>query len=150
MDTKYASGAPQQSTRSLQALAGVRVVASLLGHSREKKAAVFSCTNAGDQLGSPPYITKGADDTQGNTPEPGMGGTEERRTLGRGTNIRRAICRGWRGLNHDVKDGKTTSGACIPITPPLQALVGVRVVASLLGHSRIEALCSPAITQVGQ
>ena len=31
-----------------------------------------------------------------------------------------------------------------------QALAGVRVVASLLGHSRLEALCSHAITQVGQ
>ena len=35
-------------------------------------------------------------------------------------------------------------------THPLQALVGVRVVASLLGHSRLETLCSRANTQVGQ
>ena len=35
-------------------------------------------------------------------------------------------------------------------TPPLQALVGVRVVASLLGHSRLDTLCSRANTQVGQ
>ena len=62
----------------------------------------------------------------------------------------KAICRGWRGLNNDVKDGKTTCGAGIHNTPPLQALVGVGVVASLLGHSRIEALCSRANTQVGQ
>ena len=153
MDTKYACGARQQSTPSLQALAGVRVVASLLGNSRGEKTAVFSCINAGDQLGSPPCITEGADQTQGNTPQPGMRGTEERRTLGqewRGTNIRRGICRGWRGLNKDIKDGKTTCGARIQITPPLQALVGVRVVASLLGHSRIDALCSRANTQVGQ
>ena len=34
--------------------------------------------------------------------------------------------------------------------PPLQALVGVRVVASLLGHDRLETLCSRANTQVGQ
>ena len=101
---------------------------------------MFSCTNTGDQFGSPSCLTEGADHTQGNTPEPGMGGTEERRTLGqewRGTNIRRAICRGWRGLNNDVKNGKTTWGAHIQNTPPLQALVGVRVVAPLLGHSRI-------------
>ena len=37
MDTKYASGARQQSTLSLQALAGVGLVASLLGHSRKKR-----------------------------------------------------------------------------------------------------------------
>ena len=127
MDTKYASGAQQQSTPSLQALAGVRVVGSLLGHSREKKkTAVFSCTNAGDQSGSPPSITGGAGHAQGNTPEPGMGGTEERRTLGqewRGTNNRRAICRGRRGLNNEVKARKTTCGAPVQNTSPLQALV---------------------------
>ena len=60
------------------------------------------------------------------------------------------MCRGWRGLNNDDKDGKTTCGARIQNTPPLQALVGVRVVASLLGQSRMEALCSRADTQVGQ
>ena len=104
-------------------------------------------------MGGPPCITEGADHTQSNTPEPGMGGTEERRTLGqewRGTNIRRAICRGWRGLNNDVKDGNTTCGAHIQNTPPPQALVGIRVVASLLDHSRIEAVYSRANTQVGQ
>ena len=82
-----------------------------------------------------------------------MGGAQERRTLGqewRGTNIRGAICRGWGGLNNDVKDGKKTCGARIPITPPLQALVGVRVVASLLGHSHVEVLCSRANTPAGQ
>ena len=35
-------------------------------------------------------------------------------------------------------------------SPPLQALAGVRVVASLLGHSRLDKLCSRANTQVGQ
>ena len=35
-------------------------------------------------------------------------------------------------------------------TPPSQALVGVLVVASLLGHSHLETLCSRAHTQVGQ
>ena len=40
------------------------------------------------------------------------------------------------GLKDDVKDRKTTCGASIENTTPLQALVGVRVVASLLGHSR--------------
>ena len=82
-----------------------------------------------------------------------MGGTEECRTLGeewRETNIRRAICHGWRGLNDKVKDGKTTCGTCIQNASPLQALVRVRVVASLLGHSFIEALRSRANTQVGQ
>ena len=128
-------------------------MASLLGHSRKANTAVFSCTNTGDQLGTPPCITQGADHTQSNKPEPGMRGTEERRTLGqewRGTNIRRAMCRGWRGLNNDVKDGKTTCGARIQNTPPLQAPVGVRVVASVLSQSRIEALCSRANRQVGQ
>ena len=60
MDTKYASGARQQSTPSLHAPAGVQVVASLLGHSREKKTtktAVLTCVNAGEQLGRPPYKT---------------------------------------------------------------------------------------------
>ena len=55
-----------------------------------------------------------------------------------------------RRLKDDVKDGKTTSGASLQNTPPLQTLVGVRVVASLLGHSRIETLCSRASTHVGQ
>ena len=35
-------------------------------------------------------------------------------------------------------------------TPLLQAILGVRVVASLLGHSRLETLCSRAIAQKGQ
>ena len=35
-------------------------------------------------------------------------------------------------------------------TPPLQALVGIRVVASLPGHSRLDTLCSRANAQVGQ
>ena len=35
-------------------------------------------------------------------------------------------------------------------TTPLQALVGVRVVASLLGHRRLDTLCSHAKTGVGQ
>ena len=35
-------------------------------------------------------------------------------------------------------------------TPTLQALAGVRVLASLPGNSRLEALCTRAITQVGQ
>ena len=55
-----------------------------------------------------------------------------------------------RGLKEDSKDGKTTCGASIQNTPPLQALVGVRVVESLLGQSRLETLCSGANTQVGQ
>ena len=82
-----------------------------------------------------------------------MGGTEERRTLGqvwRGSTIRRAICRGWRGLNNHVKGNKTTYGARIQNTLPFQALVGVGVLASLLGNSRKEALCVRANTQVGQ
>ena len=47
-----------------------------------------------------------------------------------------------RGLKDDIKDSKTTCGASIQNTPPLQALMWVRVVASLLGHSPKEALCS--------
>ena len=35
-------------------------------------------------------------------------------------------------------------------TPSLQALAGKRVVASLLGHSRLVALCSLALSQEGQ
>ena len=35
-------------------------------------------------------------------------------------------------------------------TSPLKALAGERAVASLLGHSRLEALWSCAIKQVGQ
>ena len=35
-------------------------------------------------------------------------------------------------------------------TPSLQALTGKRVVASLLGHSRLVALCSLAFSQEGQ
>ena len=79
MDAKYASGARQQSATPLQALAGVRAVASLLGHSRKKKTAVFSCTKAGDQLRSPPCITESADHTQSNMPEPGMGGDKRKK-----------------------------------------------------------------------
>ena len=55
-----------------------------------------------------------------------------------------------RGLKDDVNDGKTTCGASVQNTPPVQALVGLRVVVSLLGHSRKEAVCSRANTQVGQ
>ena len=55
-----------------------------------------------------------------------------------------------RRLDNDVKDGKTRCSASIQNTPPFKALLGVRVVVSLLGHSRIQALCSPAKTQVGQ
>ena len=55
-----------------------------------------------------------------------------------------------RGLKDNVKDSKTTCGASIQNTPPLKALIGVRVVASLLGHSSLEMLCSLANTQVGQ
>ena len=44
---------------------------------RTKKNGVFSCTNADDQLGSPPCITEGAEHTQGNTAEAGMGGTDK-------------------------------------------------------------------------
>ena len=67
MDTKYASGARQESNPPLQALAGVRVGPSLLGHRREKKqkTAVFSCTNAGDQLGSRPKWRPEANETRG-------------------------------------------------------------------------------------
>ena len=52
-------------------------------------------------------------------------------------------CEGWQGLN---KDSWTACGALIQNTSPLQALAGVRVVASLLGRSRLEALRSRAIT----
>ena len=48
MDSKYASGAQQQSTPSLQALAGVHLVASLLGHSRQKKKPL--CSRAQTQV----------------------------------------------------------------------------------------------------
>ena len=57
---------------------------------------------------------------------------------------------GWRELKDNDKDGWTTCSARKQNTPPLQALEGVRVVASLLGHSRLGALCSRAIKQVGQ
>ena len=55
-----------------------------------------------------------------------------------------------RGLKDDVKDVKTRCGASIQNTPPLQALVGVRVVAFLLRHSSLETPCSRVHTQVGQ
>ena len=48
------------------------------------------------------------------------------------------------GRPHAVQAYRTQNAA------PLQALVGVRVVASLLGHSRLDKLCSRANTQVGQ
>ena len=94
-----AGGARQRSTPSMQALAGVRVVASLLGHSRKpkkKQHALCSCAQTQvDHMRCPPCMTQGADHTHSSTPGPGMGRTAERRTLGhewRGTNIRRAIC----------------------------------------------------------
>ena len=57
-----------------------------------------------------------------------------------------------RRLKDDVKDGKATCGTSIENTEqaPLQAVVGVRVVACLLGHSRLGTLCSGVNTQVGQ
>ena len=57
---------------------------------------------------------------------------------------------GWQGLSGYIKGGRTACSARIPITPPLQALAGLRVVASLLGLSPFEALSSHAITKVGQ
>ena len=39
---------------------------------------------------------------------------------------------------------------CKRTEPHLKSLVGVGVVASLLGHSRLDTLCSRANTQVGQ
>ena len=147
---QVASRARQQSTPSIQPLAGVRVVASLVGHSRNKRKkqnGLCSCAQTQvDHMGCPPCMTKGADHTHSNTPEPGMGGTAERTTLGhewRGTNIRREMAN--RGLKDDVKDGKTTCGASIQNTQfPPKALVRVRVVLSLLGHSRLETPCSRA------
>ena len=82
-----------------------------------------------------------------------MAGTEERRTLSkewRGTNYRRAFRQRWRGRNDKVNDGYITCGARIQNTPPLQALAGVLVVAPYGANSRLEALCSRAIAQVGQ
>ena len=67
----------------------------------------------------------------------------------RGTNSRRAYHQGWRGLRDNVKDGKTTCAARIQNTPPLQALPGLRVVVSVLGNSRLKALCSGVITHLG-
>ena len=104
-----ARGARQPSTPSIQALAGVRVVASLVGHSRKtKKDSLCSCAQTQvDHMGCPPCMTKGADHTPGNTPEPGMGGTAERRTLGhewRGTNIRRAICHSRTERRHERRE----------------------------------------------
>ena len=49
MDTKYASGARQKSTQPLQPLAGVRVVAFVLGHSGEKKEKLL-CSRAQTQV----------------------------------------------------------------------------------------------------
>ena len=50
------------------------------------------------------------------------------------------------GIQDDVKDGKTAAVQEYRTqnTTPLQVLVGVRVVASLLGHSRLVTLCSRA------
>ena len=95
-----AGGARQRSTPSIQALAGVRVVASLLGQShkqkKKKQHALCSCAQTQvEHMGCPPCMTQGADHTHSSTPEPGMGGTAERRTLGhewRGTNTGRAMC----------------------------------------------------------
>ena len=50
------------------------------------------------------------------------------------------------GMQDDVKDGRTAGGASIPNKEhnSPRTLVGVRVVASLLGHSRLDRLCSRA------
>ena len=70
-------------------------------------------------MGCPPCITMGAGHKHSNTCEPGMAGTEERRTPDqdwRGTNIRTAICQGWQGLNDDVQDGQPACGAQVKDT----------------------------------
>ena len=127
-------------------------MASLLGYSRRITLCCRAQTQV-DHKGRPPCITKGVNHRHSITPERGMAGTDERGTLSqewRGTNDRKGIRQRWRGLNDNAKHGKTKCGARIQNTPPLQALAGIRVLASLLGHSCLEALCSPAITQVGQ
>ena len=76
-----ARGARQQSTSSFQALAGVRVVACLLGHSDKKKQrALCSCAQTQlDHMGCPPCMIQGVDHTHSNTPEPGMGGNSRKK-----------------------------------------------------------------------
>ena len=111
-----AGGPRQRSTPSNEALAGVRVVASLLGHSRQpkkKKHALCSCAHTQvEHMGCPPCMTQGADHTHSSTPEPGMGGTAERRTLDhewRGTNVTRAMCH-WRYARR--RQGRQDSRRC--------------------------------------
>ena len=105
-------------------------------------------------MGCPPWMTQGADCKHSSTPEPGMGGTGERRTLShewRGTNIGRAICHTrFRGTTSRTARPREVQAYRTQNTPPLQALVGVRVVASLLCHSRLDKLCSQAKTQLGE
>ena len=87
----------RKSTPTLQALAEVRVVASLLGRSRKNKLCSHAQTQV-DHLCRPTCITKGADQTHSITAAPGMAGTEERKTLShkwRGTSNQNAFCQGW-------------------------------------------------------
>ena len=66
MVTQYTSGEGVQSNPSLEALAGVRVVATLLGHSRKKRLYSHALTQV-DHQDRPPCISKDADHTYSNT-----------------------------------------------------------------------------------
>ena len=54
------------------------------------------------------------------------------------------------GVARAVRHVQHTRCACKKSTPSLQALTGNCVVASLLGHSRLVALCSLVISQQSQ
>ena len=107
--TTYAGGARQQSTPSLQALAGLYLVASLLGHIRKNKPnTVFLCTNSAGKPGLPTLQNPGRRshtqqhararygwDRRMKDPRPGMARNEHQK----------GHLPGWRGLNGNVKDG---------------------------------------------
>ena len=150
MVTTYASGARQQSTPSIQALAGVRVVAALLGFSCKKKSCVLAPKHRWIAWAPHPaspraqitHTATGLSPVWGELKKKGPSARHGEGQISEGLSARR-------GLKDNVKDGKTTCGASIHNTPSLEALVRVRVVVSLLGRSRKEALCSPGNTQVG-
>ena len=116
-----AGGAQQRSTPSIQALAGVRVVASLLGHNRRpKKNKHALCSRAQtqvDHMDCPPCMTQGADHTNSSTPEPGMGQQQKEAPSamsGEGQTSEGQCAIG--GMQDDVKDRKTAGGASIQNT----------------------------------
>ena len=79
MVTTSQAGHDNRALHPSKPVAGVPVVASLVGHSRKKNAQCSCAQTQVDHMGCQPCMTKGADHTHSNTPEPGMGGTSRKK-----------------------------------------------------------------------